>query len=101
MSYFSGMNLKIATQHVHFEEVAHAFTKVTGKKSIYERVPLEVFLDNYVTEEASSASQVSSSQPGVLTWKKSFTGFFNLFINSGGKNPVISRDYVLLDKVRI
>jgi hypothetical protein len=97
---FSGINLEVATQHVHFEEVAKAFTNVTGKKAVYKNVPLEEWLDAYVTDDASSAYQVSANEPGAMTWKKNFTGWYNMWKNSGGKNPVVSRDYGLLDKVR-
>ncbi len=95
----AGMNLEIATQHVHFDEVARAFTNVTGKKAIYKEVALQSWLEAYSKEGASSAYQVDASESGVLTWRESFTGWWNCWRHSGGENPVISRDYKLLDKV--
>jgi hypothetical protein len=62
---------------------------------------LEEWLDGYVTDDASSAYQVSTKEPGAMTWKKNFTGWHNMWKNSGGANPVVSRDYDLLDKVRL
>ncbi len=95
----AGIDLQIATQHVHFNEVAEAFTKVTGKKAIYRDVPLQAWFDGFVHEGASSAYQVDTSEAGVLTFSESFTGWWNCWRHSGGENPVISRDYNLLDKV--
>jgi len=95
----AGIDLEIATEHVNFYNVAKAFTNVTGKKAIYKSFPLEDWLDSIVKEGASSASQVDSKEPGAMTWKQNFTGWFNLWRNSGGKNPVIARNYDLLDKI--
>ncbi len=95
----AGKDLEIATQHVHFNEVAEAFTKVTGNKAIYRDVPLQAWFDGFVNEGASSAYQVDASEAGVLTFSESFTGWWNCWRHSGGENPVISRDYNLLDKV--
>ena len=94
-----GKNLKIATQHVDFDQVAKAFEKVTGKKAVYRDVPLEQWFDGQVTEDASSAYQVKADEPGAMTWRKNFTGWWNMWRNSGGTNPIVSRDYALLDKV--
>ncbi len=95
----AGMNLEIATQHVHFDEVARAFTNVTGKKAVYEAADLQSWLEAFAKEGASSAYQVDASEAGVLTWRESFTGWWNCWRHSGGENPLISRDYKLLDKV--
>jgi len=95
----AGMDLEVATQHVHGEEIAHAFTKVTGKKAVYRDIPLTTFLENFVKEGASSAYQVTTDEPGVLTWRESFTGWWNCWRHSGGDHPVIGRNYPQLDKV--
>jgi len=95
----AGMDLEVATKHVHFEEVAQAFTKVTGKKAIYKDEPLDVWLERYAKEDESSAYQVDVNEPGAMTWRKNFTGWYNLWRNSGGDHPVIARDYKLLDQI--
>ncbi len=95
----AGKDLRVATQHVHFNEAAEAFTKVTGNKAIYQDIPLEAWFDNFVKEGASSAYQVDASEAGVLTFRESFTGWWNCYRHSGGENPFISIDYDLLDKV--
>lgn len=95
----AGMDLEIATQHVHGEEIARAFTNVTGKKAVYQDIPLQTWLENFVKEDASSAYQVTMAEPGVLTWRSSFSGFWSMWRHSGGEKPVIARDYRQLDKV--
>lgn len=95
----AGKDLEIATQHVHFDDVAKAFSEVTGKRATYRPLPLDTWLDAVVHEGASSAYQIDPSEPGTLTWSTSFKGWWNLWRYSGGKNPVISRDYDLLDKI--
>jgi len=91
--------LAIATQHVHGEDIARAFENFTGKKSFYRPVPLDAWMDAVVKEGASSAYQVDPSEPGTMTWSTSFTGWWNLWRHSGGDNPVIARDYSLLDEI--
>ena len=86
--------MEIATQHVKFDEVAKAFTNVTGKKAIYKRVSIEDWLETVVTETASSAYQVPLTDPSAMSWRKNFTGWYNVF-----RDNVIKRDYDLLDKV--
>ena len=95
----AGINLEASTQHVRLDEAARAFTNVTGKKARYQDVPFDQFFDAFVKEDASSAYQVSITEPGVLTFRQSFTGWWNNWRHSGGDNPVIGRDYALLDKV--
>ncbi len=95
----AGKDLRVATQHVHFNEVAEAFTKVTGNKAIYQDIPLEAWFDSFVKDGASSAYQVDASEAGVLTFRESFTGWWNCYRHSGGEDPFISIDYDLLDKV--
>jgi hypothetical protein len=96
----AGKNLEIATQHVHGDEIAHAFTNVTGKKAVYQDTPLQTWLAAYAKEGASSAYQVPADEAGVLTWRESFTGWGNVYRHSGGQNPILGRDYQQLDKVR-
>lgn len=97
----AGINLEASSLHVRFDEVARAFTKVTGHKARYQDVPFKQYFDSFVREDASSSHQVSATEPGVLTFRESFTGWWNVWRHSGGDNPVIKRDYALLDKVRV
>jgi hypothetical protein len=94
-----GIDLEIATKHVNFHEVAEAFTKVTGKKAIYRDVPLQGWLEKFAPADASSAYQIDPNEPGGMTWRQNFTGWYHLFRDSGGNNPVIARDYKLLDEI--
>jgi hypothetical protein len=96
----AGMDLGISTQHVHGEEIARAFTSVTGQKAVYQDISTETWFDSYMKEDVSSAYQVTAGEPGVLSWRSSFTGFWNLWRECGGEEPLVTRDYDQLDKVR-
>jgi len=94
----AGIELKVATQHVGFKEVAEAFNRVTGKNATYVDVPLKEWLEAHLPD-TSSAYQVDAKEAGALTWRESFTGYWNTWRHSGGAKPLITRDYAMLDKI--
>jgi hypothetical protein len=84
--------LEISTAHISFEEVAQAFSKVTGKKAVCRHVPLQDWVAAMAPEDKSMASDVDIHEPGAMSWRKNFSGLYTAL-------PKIKRDYDLLDKV--
>ena len=98
----NGMNLKVGICHIGYDELAKAFTKVTGKPARYEDVSLE----DYWAEPAHAAMAKEPaghnsdlSDPATMTYQENFTGFWNMWKSSGGNEGIIRRDYALLDEI--
>jgi uncharacterized protein YbjT (DUF2867 family) len=97
-----GIDLEVAIDHVQYADLAAAFERVTGAKARF----IDVSLEQYWTDgsmskakDAASGIETDVSEPGTLTIKDNFTGFWNLWRDSGKNKGVIRRDYELLDKI--
>ncbi|KAL4725697.1 hypothetical protein ACLX1H_007848 [Fusarium chlamydosporum] len=97
-----GIDLEVAIEHVGYADLAKAFERVTGCKARFRDVSLEEYWDNRPMGGRAAAAaglEADVMEPGTLTVKENFTGFWNLWRNSGGNNGIIRRDYALLDKI--
>jgi hypothetical protein len=98
----NGMDLEVAIAHIGYAELAAAFEKVTGHAARY----VDVSMDEYWTkgvfaERANAVCGYNSSRddPAHMTIKDNFTGFWNLWRDSGDNKGVVRRDYALLDEI--
>lgn len=92
----TGMNLKIATQQVGWEDVAKSFTEITGKKAVYQDVSLENYfsLPIFPDPDAKVGHSVGHEDGTLQTYRQNFSGFWNTW-----KENVLERDYTLLDEI--
>lgn len=98
----NGLDLEVAIEHVHYEELARAFEDVTGHPARF----IDVDLDTYwakgpLSEMAERGAGYNSdpTDPAFMTVRQNFTGFWNLWKNSGQNTGIIKRDYRLLDEI--
>ena len=101
-SLANGMDLEVAIDHIPYSELAKAFEMVTGRKAQY----IPVSIDEYwatgpvaAGADRSSAYNSDLKDPAAMTMRQNFTGFWTIWANCGGDNPVIKRDYKLLDEI--
>ncbi|KAK3991438.1 hypothetical protein QBC44DRAFT_306547 [Cladorrhinum sp. PSN332] len=98
-----GMDLAVAVGHIHYSEMAEAFTKVTGKKARFVDVDVETFFSSPEWQAVGSKpcgyTIESADAPGVMTIRENFGGFWNLWRASGGNDGPARRDYALLDEI--
>jgi hypothetical protein len=93
----NGMDLAVATEHVHYGELAAAFSRVTGKPAQYIPTDLETY---FAAFPATKLTVGSGSRPETaMTFEENFTGFWNLWHDSGENKGVVRRDYELLDEI--
>jgi len=96
------MDLEVATDHVHYADLAKAFSAVTGKPAQYIDMSLEDYWTKGVFAKAAaqpSGYNSSLDDPAAMTIQQNFTGFWNMWKNSGGNKGVVRRDYKLLDQI--
>ncbi|KAF2843992.1 NAD(P)-binding protein [Plenodomus tracheiphilus IPT5] len=95
-----GMDLEVAMDHVHYKDLATAFSKVTGKPAQYMDIPLATFFEHFAFEADGPAGyNADRSDPATMTIRQNFTGFWTMWAHSGGNKGVIQRDYALLDEI--
>ncbi|OJJ07638.1 hypothetical protein ASPVEDRAFT_142288 [Aspergillus versicolor CBS 583.65] len=98
----SGMDLEVAIEHVHYKELARAFEAVTGHPARFIDEPMDSY---WASGPLSRAAELGGgynsdpSDPAFMTIRENFTGFWNLWKDSGKNQGVIKRDYKLLDEI--
>ena len=98
----AGLDLKVGIAHIDYDDLAKAFTKVTGVPARYEDISLEDYWAAPVrssTAKRPAAHNSDPSDPATMTFQQNFTGFWNMWKASGGNEGIIRRDYALLDKI--
>ncbi|OAQ60130.1 NmrA family protein [Pochonia chlamydosporia 170] len=92
----SGMHLHVATEDISWKDLAAAFTKVTGRKSIYKDLTLDQYfkLPIFPNPEMAVGHSASGENPTLLTFRENFSGFWNMW-----KDDLTKRDYDLLDDI--
>jgi hypothetical protein len=100
----NGMDLAVATEHVRYEKVAEAFTKVTGKPARFVNVSEEEYFSYYsdkirATKFGKEYAGMKDDDASIMTFEQNFTGFWRMWQACGGSNPLIKRDYKLLDEI--
>ncbi|KAI8627900.1 NmrA family protein [Xylariaceae sp. FL1651] len=96
-----GLDLRVAVDHITFDEYTRAFTKVTGKPARW----IDTDLDKHMTATWGSKADdpagynAPPDDPSTMSLRSNFTAFFQLWRNSGDNKGIIRRDYQLLDKI--
>ncbi|KAK9489948.1 hypothetical protein V1508DRAFT_361072 [Lipomyces doorenjongii] len=98
------LNLAVATQHASGEDIAKAFTSVTGKPARYEDVDLEEYLTKSWKDLPNGAEtkigvNFAPNDPTLMTYRENFRGWWNLFRASAGNKGLLTRDYQQLDEI--
>lgn len=96
-----GLDLQVSIEHVTFDALARAFTKVTGKPARWIDDGVDEHMDFIWGPGADTPAGYNAdpSDAATMTLRRNFTGFFNLWRHSGGNKGVIRRDYALLDRI--
>ena len=95
----TGLQLKVATEALTFEEIAAVFTKVTGKQGKHRFVPLEQYL--LMAEPFPNALANWAAGPGAardestMTWRANFRAWWQYW----GEGVCEDRDFAYLDKI--
>ncbi|KAH7312884.1 hypothetical protein BKA65DRAFT_573767 [Rhexocercosporidium sp. MPI-PUGE-AT-0058] len=92
----NGVNLRIATESIGWEEIAKAFTEVTGKKAIFRDITLDEYFASGVFPDADAkvGHSVGHEDETLQTYRQNFSGFWNTW-----KENILQRDYELLDHI--
>jgi len=95
----NGLNLRIATANVGWEEVARSFTEVTGKKAVFRDInPYEYFGSGvFGNADRKVGHSVDHGDDTLQTYRQNFSGFWNTW-----KEDVLKRnekEYELLDGI--
>lgn len=91
-----GMNLKIATVQVGWDDVAKSFTEVTGKKAVFRDITLEEYFASgaFPFPDAKIGHSADHNDDTLQTYRKNFSGFWNTWEES-----VLQRHYAVLDEI--
>ncbi|RFU75303.1 hypothetical protein TARUN_6940 [Trichoderma arundinaceum] len=92
----NGLDLRVATEDINWNDVAASFTEVTGIKSVYKDFKLDDYfrLGTIPNPDAKMGHSGDLNDSTLLTYRESFTGFWNLW-----KDGLTTRDYDLLDEI--
>ncbi|KAK3113358.1 hypothetical protein LTR53_009401 [Teratosphaeriaceae sp. CCFEE 6253] len=100
----AGMDLAVATEHVRYDDLAASFTRVTGHAARFVDVSFEEYfaaipprLRGY--KFGQDYAGMKEDDGSLLTYEENFRGFWRMWQLSGGSEPLIKRDYALLDKI--
>lgn len=97
----NGMDLEVAIDLISYDDLAHSFEQVTGHPARY----IDTNLDDYWTSgplgqgTASAGYNSDPNDPATMTMRDNFTGFWNMWKQSGGNQGVIRRNVALLDEI--
>lgn len=98
----NGMDLEVAIAHIGYAKLAAAFEKVTGRKARYIDMGMEEYWESGVFASQKgriTGYNANKDDPAHMTQKDNFTGFWNLWRDSGYNEGVVKRDYALLDRI--
>ena len=98
----NGLDLEVAIAHVGYDELAAAFQKVTGHTARYIDVSLEEYWKSGPMARGhknAAGYNADPKDPATMTVRQNFSGFWNMWKNSGGNKGVVQRNYAFLDEV--
>nr|UWK21931.1 nmrA family protein [Trichoderma taxi] len=92
----NGLNLHAVTEDITGKDLAAAFTKITGKKSVYKDISLDEYftLPIFPDPEAKLGASGASANNTLLTVRKNFSGLWNSW-----KDNLWKWDYEALDEI--
>lgn len=97
----NGLDLEVAIDMIDYNDLAQAFTKVTGHPAQY----IDTSLDKYWTSGPMGSGAVptgynaDAKDAATMSIRTNFTGFWNMWKHSGGNRGVIRRNFELLDAI--
>lgn len=99
-----GMNLGSAISLVHYDEIAAAFTRVTGRKARFIDVDLDTYWGTHpwaksVADLAAGYTAPASAGTGEMTMRENFTGFWRAWQVSGENKGLVTRDFGLMEEI--
>lgn len=95
----AGLHLGVAIAHVSGYDLAAAFEKVTGKKTRYDDIPLQMVMDRLPRGKIGAQGSPGYDDPTLHTAAEHFGPWFGIFVDSGGNTGLWKRDYELLDEI--
>lgn len=97
----AGFDLKIATEHVNYTQIAEAFTAITGKPARYENISLDAWFDDFrlPAEHKFGAEYEGPNDDTLMTVRENFSAWWRMYQASAGNKGVVVRDYELLDRI--
>ncbi|KAH8661939.1 NmrA-like family protein [Xylariales sp. PMI_506] len=98
----SGMDLEVAIAHITYDEMAEAFTRVTGKPARFVDTGFDEFFAGWLGSTAAdrpAGYNASPDDPATMSLRQNFTGFWTMWQRSGGNAGVVRRNYALLDEI--
>jgi uncharacterized protein YbjT (DUF2867 family) len=92
----NGFELHVGTEDIAYNDLAKAFTEVTGKKAVYKEVTLDEYfkLPIFPEPEAKIGATSNPNDSTLFTYRENFSGFWNTW-----KDELTKRDYALLDEI--
>jgi hypothetical protein len=95
----TGLQLKVATDEVSFDDIAATFTKVTGKRGKHHTISLEEWLplgEPYPDAPANwAAGPHAPRDESTMTFKANFAAWWRYW----GEGKPEKRDFALLDRI--
>lgn len=95
----AGLDLEVATDQVSMTDIANTFTKVTGKKGVHKKLPLDEYMEFAEPYPNAPANWAAGSDAirdkDVMTWRENFTAWWRYW----GEGKGVTRDMALLDKI--
>jgi uncharacterized protein YbjT (DUF2867 family) len=100
----NGLRLGTATAHVTGQDMATAFTTVTGKPAKYVDIPINVWLDKAFTDLPKGVNtkvgyRTAHDSALLQTYGENFTNWFNVYKASAGNTGLLKKDYARLDEI--
>ncbi|KAI0101368.1 hypothetical protein GGR51DRAFT_563545 [Nemania sp. FL0031] len=96
-----GMELQASVAHITFEELAQAFTEVTGRPAQWIDCDIEEHLEATWGKAADRPAGYNAdpTDPATMSIRRNFAAWFNMWRHCGGNKGLIQRDYAVLDRI--
>lgn len=98
----NGLDLEVAIDMIPYDELARAFTHVTGRPARYVDTSLADYWSGggpLGPGTSAAGYNAAPDDPATMTIRDNFSGFWNMWKHSGGNQGVIRRDTALLDEI--
>lgn len=97
----NGMDLEVAVDMIGYDDLAKAFERVTGHQARYIDTDLDEYWTTGPMGQGTSAAGYNSdpNDAATMSLRDNFTGFWNMWKQSGGNTGVIQRNFALLDEI--
>jgi hypothetical protein len=95
----AGMNLKVCTDEISFQDIAATFTNVTGKKGVHKYLPYDQYfplVEPFPGAPANwAAGPDAPRDESSMTYRQNFTAWWKFW----GEGMACPRDLELLNRV--